>query len=358
MREMLWVLATVMTAGAASAETIAMNDPGILYSPYTWSVNGSAAKTINPGAYFSTIITGQSIVLNTDTTGLLPPYPQFWTRVDGGPQVRHVLVPGNPTFNVSLCEPTCSASPKHLLQVVIKSETETKSRWAPQATAIVFTGIVTGGPLALPRRKKYNVLIYGDSITEGVRTMGYVGIPDDTDRNDAIRDYSYQLYESLPIEIGIVAFGGSGFTHDGSGGVPPLITSYNQLWKGQPRVFEPTPDLVIYNEGTNDRGNIAADFVAVVKAVKVAAPKAKQLLLLPFNGGHKEIAQVVSSFADPNIVFGNTTGFYNGANGLHPFGYNHVAEIAPKVSDLALELLTAKYCTIVPSTLYPECDHY
>lgn len=60
---------------------------------------------------------------------------------------------------------------------------------------MVFTGIETGGPLVLPRKRPYNVLIYGDSITEGVRTMGYVGIHNDTDRNDAVRDYSYQLCE-------------------------------------------------------------------------------------------------------------------------------------------------------------------
>ena len=55
----------------------------------------------------------------------------------------------------------------------------------------------------------------------------------------------HQLYESLPIEIGIVAFGASGFTHNGSGEVPPLIKSWYQLWDGEPRNFDPEPDLVI-----------------------------------------------------------------------------------------------------------------
>lgn len=94
------------------------------------------------------------------------------------------------------------------------------------------------------------------------------------------------------------------------------------------------------NEGTNDGGDISADFLAVVKAVKAAAgPKSKQLLLLPFNLGHKEIATVVKTVGDPSIVFGDTTGFYDQADGLHPFGYNHVAMIGPKVADLAWDLL-------------------
>jgi hypothetical protein len=34
--------------------------------------------------------------------------------------------------------------------------------------------------------------------------------------------------------------------------------------------------------------------------------------------------------------------FYDGSNGLHPFGYNHVADIAPKVTALAWPLLAGK----------------
>ena len=56
------------------------------------------------------------------------------------------------------------------------------------------------------------MLIFGDSITEGVRTLGYVGITNDTDRNDAVRDYSYQLCQTLPCEVGVVAFGATGLT--------------------------------------------------------------------------------------------------------------------------------------------------
>ena len=94
------------------------------------------------------------------------------------------------------------------------------------------------------------------------------------------------------------------------------------------------------NEGTNDGGDISADFEAVVRAVKGAtSAKTKLLLLLPFNGGHKEIATVVTKLNDPTVVFGNTTGFYDGADGLHPFGYNHVSMISPKVTELAWSLL-------------------
>jgi len=121
-----------------------------------------------------------------------------------------------------------------------------------------------------------------------------------------LRDCFVMIYytdESLPIEIGIVAFGGSGFTHNGSGAVPELITSYNQLWAGQPRVFDPPPDLVIYNEGTNDGGDISADFEAVVAAVQAAAgPKCKQLLLLPVRVPAAQTLPVLRHFCLAHFV--------------------------------------------------------
>ena len=57
------------------------------------------------------------------------PYSQFWTRVDGGPLIAHTVAPGTPTYNVSLCDPTCTASPTHLLEVIVKSTSETIPRW-------------------------------------------------------------------------------------------------------------------------------------------------------------------------------------------------------------------------------------
>ena len=88
--------------GSAGSSIVAMDDPAILYSPYTWAVDANAgAKTINPGAYFRVLFTGHSVILRTDTSALRGPFSQFWTRVDGGPLEQHVLSPGNPSFNIS-----------------------------------------------------------------------------------------------------------------------------------------------------------------------------------------------------------------------------------------------------------------
>ena len=405
----------------AVVTVVAMNDSAIVWSPYNWALlphatttstagNGAksvvAAKTINPGAYFRvTVLGADSVALRTDTSHMPDMFSQFWTRVDGGPLVQHTLSPGNPTISVPL-GPPYSATSNHLIEVIVKSTTETRSRWSPQATAVIFTGIElhtssrssrssrkqskrrnssgsknvvvkkrVGAAVAAPavgknavgddnaafvvpsvrapQRLPYNVLVYGDSITEGVRTLGYVGITNDTDRNDCVRDYSYQLGRLLRAEVGVVAFGATGTTKGGSGGVPALTTSWNMLWDGQSRAFNnpQPPDLVVYNEGTNDRANITSTLLQVVRGVASVAPNANQLLLVPFNGAHRDdIAAVVrsamaSGSADGirskgRVVLGDTSGFYDGADGLHPFGYNHVAEIAPRVAQLCAPLLT------------------
>jgi len=56
--------------------------------------------------------------------------------------------------------------------------------------------------------------------------------------------YSYHLASHLGAEIGVVGFGATGLSRGGSGGVPELGISWNQLWDGVPRVFEPKPESV------------------------------------------------------------------------------------------------------------------
>ena len=155
------------------------------------------------------------------------------------------------------------------------------------------------------------------------------------------------LSQVLPIEIGVIGFSATGITKSGSGSVPPLSTSYQFLWAGQPRSFSnPTPDLIIYNEGTNDQQDITATFTTIVKAHKTLAPKAKQLLLRPFNGAHaSEIKAVAAADKTGNVTYGDTTGFLNPStdthDGKHPWDSVHVGVLAPRLIKLIMPLLPA-----------------
>jgi hypothetical protein len=319
-----------------------MDNAAILYSPFNWGVTAQSAKTINSGAYFKVLFGGTSCRLTSDTSSNLPPYSEFWARVDGGPVTQYALSSGNPMFTVA----TGLVNRKHLLEVVIKSTSETIDRWTKQRTAIVFTGLLldNGATVTAPARKLFNIVIFGDSITEGVRVNGYTGIANDTDRNDALQVYSWLLSQELPAEVGVVGFGATGINTSGSGNVPLLANSYAYLWAGQPRSFsDPEPDLIIYNEGTNDGSSISAGMVAVVRALLQAAPNAKQLLLLPFNGSHaSDLKAAATTVGNSKVSFGDTTGFFNtsdSSDSLHPYGYAHLSFIAPKMASLVTPLL-------------------
>jgi hypothetical protein len=263
--------------------------------------------------------------------------------VDGGAFTQYTLSTSNPGLTVA----TGLVKRKHLLEVVVKSTSETIDRWVKQRTAVIFTGLWldNGATVSAPTRKPFNILIYGDSITEGVRVNGYNGIANDTDRNDALQVYSWLLSQELPAEVGVVGFGATGINTPGSGGVPTLGKSYAFLWAGQPRSFsEPEPDLIIFNEGTNDGSSIATGMRAVVQALLQIAPNTRQLLLLPFNGSHAaDLKTVVTTVGSSKVSYGDTKGFFNTADSsdaLHPYGYANLAYIAPKMASLVTPLLT------------------
>jgi hypothetical protein len=187
---------TELDQSSYKSTTVPMTDAAILFSPYNWDVSPQGAKTINPGAYFRVAFTGASAQLNTSCNPTVSISSQFWTRVDGGPLQQHTCQGSGGIFNASL-GPPFSASGNHLLEVIIKSTTETDDRWNEQKTAITFNSIILGGAatsVRAPNRKPFNVLIYGDSITEGVRTLGYQGITNDTGPSSS----SLSLWQTSP----------------------------------------------------------------------------------------------------------------------------------------------------------------
>jgi len=325
---------------AATGTVVYPNSSAIIYSPFNWVVSGSSANTINSGAYFRTLFSGTSASLMTDTSADAAPYSELWARVDGGPWGELILSAGNPTLSLA----SGLASRNHLLEVIVKSTSETLARWSSSQTVVSITGLLldTGASLSQPNRRTKSILIFGDSITEGVRTKNSTA-SNDTDRNDVLGDYSYAISTACDCEVGIVGFGATGVNTSGSGSVPALTSSYAYVYSGAARSFTtPTVDLVIYNEGTNDSGSITAGLETVVNAILAIAPASQHLILTPFNGTHSsDIAAAVSAIGS-SATQGNTSGFFNSADssdGVHPYDYSHLSLIAPQLFPLIAPLL-------------------
>lgn len=325
-----------------SSVSIAPSNAAFLYSPFTWQITASVATAWNPGAYFRTLFSGSSCTLNFDVSQNVVPLSQIWLRVDNGPWT---LAPVASFIACPIPSNTSNADvPFHLLEVWFKSmdSAGTLNRWnAPAQTAIRFLGLTlaTGGTVLAPGSAPLRILVFGDSVVEGIRALGEAvsATPDD---NDALFSWVAALRQHLGAEVGVVGWGGTGYTTTFAN-VPVFGTSYASLAAGVSRSFNPSPDLVLINHGTNDgNANIQAAAVAVVNAL-LAATTCPIVLLNPLPAslqGNVYLAAVPAASAVPGRVhFVSSNGFLVNANGVdstlyHPSGPNGTALVAPKIA--------------------------
>jgi len=225
----------------------------------------------------------------------------------------------------------------------------------PSNTDINFTGITLDPAASVKAPRKYpkNILLYGDSIQEGVRTLGE-SAANDTDQNDGMFVWAYALGEMLGAEIGNIGFGGAGYTVIGSGNVPPLPISYNLIYQGASRKFLPVPDLVVSNHGTNDgSANTTSACITFVNGLISTMPRVPVVLLEPFpsaQGGQQEpfLRACQKAASNPShVFFVSTAGFFNptyGADDLnvHPSGPNSTHLIAPQVAVVLMPILAER----------------
>lgn len=348
---------TTATSGSftttASSLLIAPNNAAFLYSPGNWTTPTSVqASTINAGAYIKIMFTGATCILNFNVTNNLTPLSEIYYRIDGY-EAQSPFIEASVANTITVAMPSnTSTFPYHLLEIYVKSTTETQNRWnSPYNTAVVFTGLTlaVGASVLAPVAKTGIAYFYGDSITEGVRTVGQAET-NDTDRNDCLNSWSHMLGEALGMEYGIIGFGGSGLTVVGSGNVPILSTSYNQIMNGVSRTFSPTPNVIIINEGTNDQSASAATFQAAMQVVLndllAATPSTTKIIVMRTFGGYQAAATqaAITAVSSSRITYVDTTGFLNAtygvdSTGYHPTGANDMGQIGPKLINAILPLL-------------------
>ena len=184
------------------------------------------------------IFSGKTATLKFDVSQMVTPASQIYARIDNGALTHYEVNVSSITLSI---QSELANLPYHTLEVIVKSSTERANRWlAGPSTRIVFTGLEldVNAKLSTWIPAPKNVLIYGDSITEGVLTMAG-SQPRDTDHNDVTMCYSWRLGALLGAEIGVIGFGATGLSRGGSGNVPALGVSWNQVWDGVPRSFSP-----------------------------------------------------------------------------------------------------------------------
>ena len=334
--------------------TIDPSNAALIYSPFNWNVQSGSAIAVNAGAYIRTIFQGTSLTLLFNVASNTSPLPQIWVRVDNGGFVQYNLA-----SSISIA--TGLANIKHTLQIVIKSIDVSQYHYlTPLASFVNFQGLLldTSTTVFTPTRHAKNVLIYGDSITNGSNSLGV--LTPALNGCDTLNSYSFATCSSLDAEFGIVGFDGTGVLLTGNGSTPPWPTTYNNIYQGVSRSFtSPQPDLIITLIGYNDHyTNIQSGMTTVLNALLAATTTAKILVLTPFdlaNSHTTELDNAVAATGSTRASRGSVVSAYSTSDtpdGIHPYGYAGTQFIAPALIPLATALLYPTTTTVVKKYSY------
>ena len=123
-----WKMMGFFAVTAAAAPTIiSPMDPAFQYSPWAWQLTKAAATTVNPGSYFKILFESNTASLQFDVSQMVAMPSQLYWRIDNGPMTQELIRATIPlTIPANL---TKGDVPYHLLEVIVKSMTESENRW-------------------------------------------------------------------------------------------------------------------------------------------------------------------------------------------------------------------------------------
>jgi hypothetical protein len=365
------------SGGGSFTLSAAANDSSFLYSPWNWAqgtyTSGTyAGKTyaaaVNPGAYIRQQYQfGTSAVLHFDVTNLgsfnAADIPHIAVRVDNGPFVKYSAATSVDIS--SQLNSNTSTGQNHLIEILFNSVQEAtggQERFnvvsgtgvvAPVAS-LIFLGTTynSGATWSAPPRRKYNVLLDGDSITEGADAQGnstsgnsYPGT-----NNDASAGWAFNLAQACDAEVGVVGFSGQAvantlyYVHN-------ALYTYASVYQGVPRNFaSPTPDAVGLDWGTNDGASAQSDFVAGIQTIHstiaTAAPHAKFFMWEDYRAQQTPGEVAAMSAIGGKLITGlldggfMTNGIADSYDGNHPTATTHATKMLPVISSAVCGLLS------------------
>ena len=271
---------------------IAPDDVAIVYSPFNWDVTNTRALTINPGAYARLLIYNTiSCTLAFDTSTMEGSFI-IRTTVDDFPAIYTTVTNGSTTIDLTGGTPL--ALTQHIIEIMmVKATPVSNVRWDSTKSGFLINSISidNAGTYKAPQKSPTNVIIYGDSITEGQATDGFLA-------QDAAFSFAYWLEKWLGVNVGVIGFGGQGASV-GIGDVPTWDDSsgadsgsWFSICSGIGRSFtSPAPDIILIAQGQNDGGSInTTDSIATVTRMLALCPNAKIAWLVPLSGS--SLAQI------------------------------------------------------------------
>ena len=222
------------------------------FSPYNWRINNNIAITNNPGAYLNSSFAGTNLKLVVDTSSLVSSgvpagyYPKIRWSIDDNSWQSATLNSSNNTIILG----AGLTNTEHKLKLYFLGIDYTLNRWSSETGALKIVRLDSSATSSLvPSLKPKKLIIYGDSITEGLAIEG-------SKLSNSMASYAALVGEGFNAEYGQIGFGGQGWTVAGTGSVPKFTETWNNYSSSTSRLIagklSPVPDYLIVLHGTND----------------------------------------------------------------------------------------------------------
>ncbi|KAL1507994.1 hypothetical protein AB1Y20_007596 [Prymnesium parvum] len=316
-----------VVATAGEAVVVTPGDPHVWFTPFNWLVSPDAldgepgAIAVCPGAYLRLDWEGEygaPLALVIDSSAAKDTFIAIACARNDGKVERVILPHGETHARVEL--PMLGGGPsrepveggngreRHQLWLCLDSSKQKLDRWGEVGTLPVCSLRIRhvllppGATPVAPRLRPLRMLVFGDSIVEGVAAEYQPSKMGDLHNNAAHRTFVAAAARRVDAEYSSVGYGRQGWTVPANGNVPPFAGvrgegSWQRLWVGAPRQFSasggPHVDMIFVSHGTCD-GLIAGPPCAANVRLAVAAflrrlraevhSTTKIFLCVPFGG--------------------------------------------------------------------------
>ncbi|KAL3902780.1 MAG: hypothetical protein SGPRY_011928, partial [Prymnesium sp.] len=313
-------------APRGSSTVVTPGDEHLWFTPFNWLVSPSVlegsegAVCVCPGAYMRIDWVGPyaaPLAIVVDTSACSDAFMTIACARNDGPVKTIELPYGDSHARLELplldgCGPpeTSSDGERHRLWLSLHSSKQKLDRWGEPGTLplcslrIRKVLLPPGSTPVSPRLRPRSILVFGDSIVEGVGAEYTPGRLSDMHNNSSHQTWVKHAAQRLDAEYSCVGYGRQGWTTPGNGNVPPFASitgssdcSWQKLWADAPRELAasggPHVDAVLLQHGTCDglvagpssTHNVRLAVAAFLPQLRAAVgPTTKIFLCVPFGG--------------------------------------------------------------------------
>lgn len=231
-----------------------------------------------------------------------------------------ITIDNNPSKRLSIAESTVLLpdSKKHSICITTDGITENIGKWEKGKGFALSRVAVNKGKIVRCAHPTPVIAFYGDSITEGIRSLG---ISEDMgDTNSATSSFPWFCCKEIDAVPFFIGYGASGVLSDGS--FHRAIDTLNYYYKDYSARTE-SIDAIVINYGTNDKGYDSIDFINAynefLNELKKKYPNTPIYIMIPFDlSKQAEIRAIAKQNSFATLVDTSTWEGITYTDGIHP----------------------------------------